>query len=175
MKRLYFKWLYQLVLDARRIRSYKKLLKFLFEQDYYYLLEMDSNRGTDGLDLRHQFCYEHQYEYSELCSELGDKPCSVLEMMIALVLRFEQEILCDSDMGNRLPIWFNDMLISLGLDDLDDYNFDEVRAYQIVSIFLNRDYLPNGKGGLFYIPGCQRDLREVEIWYQACWFFDRLL
>ena len=136
---------------------------------------MDSNRGIDGLDLRYQFCYENKYEYSKLGSELGDKPCSVLEMMVALALRFEQEIFYGSDVGNRMPLWFNDMLISLGLDGMDDYNFDEVRATQIISTFLSRDYLPDGRGGLFYIPGCQRDLREVEIWYQACWFFDQLI
>lgn len=173
MKRLYFKWLYQLVCDGREIKSYYRLLSFLFDLDFYYLIDMDSNRGIDGLDLRYRFCYEKKYEYSELGSELGDKPCSVLEMMIALALRFEEQIMDDPDVGDRLPIWFRNMLDSLGLSYMDDRQFNEQRAYQIISTFLNRQYMPNGKGGLFYIPDCRRDLRDVELWYQACWFFDR--
>lgn len=175
MEQLYFKWLCQLVCDERRIKSYKKLLRFLYNQDYYYLLDMDSNRGSDGLDLRHQFCYERNYEYSELSSELSDKPCSVLEVMIALAKRFEDQIMYDQDIGDRSPVWFFDMLESLGLSEMDDQHFNEAVAFRIVADFLNRDYEPDGKGGLFYIPGCRRDLREVELWYQACWFFGELL
>ena len=175
MKHLYFRWLYQLVFEDREIRSYKKLLQFLFDQDFYYLLDMDSNRGVDGLDLRYRFCYDNKYEYSKLGSELGDKPCSVLEVMIAIALRFEEETMRDWDIGDRTPIWFFCMLTSLGLDDMDDYNFDEARVSRTISRFLNRDYCANGIGGLFYIPDCGEDLREVDLWAQASWFFDRQL
>lgn len=134
---------------------------------------MDSNREADGIDLRYRFCYENKYEYSDLKSELGDKPCSVLEMMAALALRFEEQIMDDPDLGNRLPIWFRKMLENLGLAQMDDYHFVYSRARTIIDTFLNRDYAPDGLGGLFYIPDCNRDLRHVEIWYQACWFFNR--
>lgn len=173
MKRLYFKWLYQLVCGTRRRESYALLISYLFDKDFYYILDMDSNRGVDGLDLRYRFCYDNKYEYSELGSELGDKPCSVLEMMVALALRFEEQIMDDPDVGNRLPKWFMMMLMNLGLDYMDDNHFDEVVAGRVIDDFLNRDYSPNGLGGLFYIPDCKKDLRDVEIWYQACWFFDR--
>jgi len=174
LKHLYFEWLYQLVC-GHEIASYRRLLRFLFDTDFYYLLDMDSNRGVDGLDLRYQFCYEHKYEYSLLGTELSDKPCSVLEVMIALALRFEEGTMYDQDIGDRLPMWFFDMLQSLGLAGMDDYNFNEARAQVIITNFLNRDYEPDGIGGLFYIPDYDRDLREVDLWCQACWFFDRQL
>lgn len=174
MTHLYFEWLYQLVCGDRR-RSFRRLLSLLFNIDFFYILDMDSNRGTDGLDLRYRFCYEHKYEYSELSSELSDKPCSVLEVMIALALRFEEQIMDDPDIGNRMPIWFHEMLNSLGLENMDDRNFDESRVREAIDIFLYREYSPDGLGGLFYIPNCNRDLRNIEIWYQACWFFDRQL
>lgn len=136
---------------------------------------MDENRAIDGLDLRYRFCYEKSYEYSALEAELKDKPCSVLEMMVALAQRFEEQIMDNPDIGNRMPEWFSYMLENLGLDGMDDDHFNEQIVGQKVDRFLKREYLPNGQGGLFYIPDTSRDLRDVEIWYQACWFFDSII
>lgn len=151
------------------------LLEYLFSKDFIYLLRMDENRAMDGLDLRYRFCYEKSYEYSDLSSELRDKPCSVLEMMVALALRCEEQIMADPDAGDRLPYWFERMIANLGLTDMDDYRFELNKVEKNIETFLHREYLPNGLGGLFYIPNCQRDLRHVEIWYQACWYLDSIL
>ena len=32
--------------------------------------------------------------------------------------------------------------------------------------FLERRYRRDGRGGLFYVKGCKKDLRSIEIWYQ---------
>lgn len=138
------------------------------------MLLMDQNRFNDGLDLRYRFCYEQGYEDSELDSELKGKPCSVLEMIIALAVRFEEQVLSDPEFGNRVSVWFWSMIENLGLRGMDDLYFDEKEANRIVDVFLHREYAPNGNGGLFYIPDCSRDLRHVETWYQACWYFNRL-
>lgn len=63
-----------------------------------------------------------------------------------------------------------------GLDDTwNAVYFDERYADKVITRFLNREYEPNGAGGLFRIKDCPYDLRSVEIWYQMCWYFDSIL
>lgn len=76
----------------------------------------------------------------------------------------------DPDIGNRTGQWFWGMIKSLGLESMDDANFDSVYTDMVISKFLNRTYERTGKGGLFTIEGCRRDLRDVEIWCQMMWY-----
>ena len=55
---------------------------------------------------------------------------------------------------------------------MNDKNYDEKIANNIIYNFLERQYKPNGKGGLFYIRNCEEDLRNVSIWTQLCWYLD---
>ena len=96
-------------------------------------------------------------------------------MMVALCLRIEEDIMDDPVKGNRIHKWFHVMLKSLGLLDMDDAYFDERYTDKVITRFLNREYEPNGAGGLFRIKDCPYDLRSVEIWYQMCWYFDSIL
>lgn len=50
-----------------------------------------------------------------IASYLDNRPCSVLEMIIALAIRLEEHIMDDPDIGNRTGQWFWDMIVSLGL------------------------------------------------------------
>ena len=40
---------------------------------------------------------------------------------------------------------------------------------------MNRTYSPDGDGGLFTVRNCDRDLRNVEIWIQMCWYLDTIV
>ena len=177
LRHLYFEWITQLVCDDLYLggRSFNTLLEYLFERDFSAVLIMDDNRRKDGLDLRYRFSYENSYENSLVQVALQNKPCSVLEMMVALAQRVEEDIMYDPDYGNRTPLWFWVMVENLGLSCMDDEHFDELEFEKIIISFINRDYEPDGTGGLFILPGCPRDLRKVEIWSQACWFFDTIL
>ena len=64
------------------------------------------------------------------------------------------------------------MINNLGLGAQFDSRFDEVYTERVIERFLNRDYEPDGTGGLFTVTNTDRDLREVEIWYQLCWYLD---
>lgn len=64
------------------------------------------------------------------------------------------------------------MITSIGLGGMSDSSFDKRYTTDCVTRLLNRDYEPNGKGGLFIIQDCEQDLREVEIWYQMNWYLD---
>ena len=168
----YFEWMCQLVYSERcsRIHPHHKLLNHLHSREFYYILDMDSNRYEDGIELRYRFGYEQNYPGDIISLYLDDRPCSVLEMMVALSTRCEEHIMSDPDIGNRTGQWFWSMIKSLGLESMDDANFDSVYTDMVISKFLNRTYERTGKGGLFTIEGCRRDLRDVEIWCQMMWY-----
>lgn len=173
----YFKWMCQLVNDSRFNRglSYLKLLRHLHDTVFQYTLPMDENRAADGVDLRYRFGYEHEYEMPMIAYHLDVKPCSVLEMLIALSLRCEESIMADPSEGNRTPRWFWEMITSLGLLPMDDSSFNKSIVSDVIFHFMNHEYAKNGKGGLFTIENCKYDMRAVEIWWQMNWYLDSIL
>lgn len=172
----YFNWMCRLVSDERmKILSYAKLLKKLHTIDFRYSIEMDGNRAEDGIDLRYRFGYENSLEEPMVASFLDDRPCSVLEMMIALAIRCEEQIMGDPDIGNKPGKWFWIMIENLGLINMDDNHFDEKSVFEIANRFLERKYDENGNGGLFILKNHYRDIRSMEIWYQMMWYLDDIL
>lgn len=169
----YFEWMYQLIYDNRICRRapYGLLLRSLYDKDFSYTIALDGNRAEDGVNLRYRFGYEHNYPDAMIAAYLDDRPCSVLEMLIALALRCEKHIM-DSDEGDRTGQWFWDMIENLGLLSMNNYNFNKNHVDRRIDIFLNREYERDGKGGLFTVEHPRRDLRCVEIWYQMCWYLD---
>lgn len=180
IKDLYFNWLCDLVNGTRfsRQRSYRKLLRQLDSIDFVWTLPMDENRAEKGAGLRRRYILENGYtsydEYDAMMYEL-DRPCSVLEMMIALALDCEEHIMDDPAMGNRTGQWFWGMIVSLGLGAMNDANYDPEYVDDVISRFLYREYEPNGRGGLFTIKNCDRDLRDVEIWTQLSWYLGTII
>lgn len=174
----YFVWMCKLACGKSRskrlVANYQRLFRLLHNTDFTYTIDMDGNRAEDGIDLRYRFGYEKHIDNRIIATCLDDRPCSVLEMIVALCLRCEENIMDNPDIGDRLELWFWKMIKSLGLDDMRDSDFNPHHAQMIITRFLNRDYSPNGCGGLFTIPNCRYDLRQVEIWYQAMWYFDTI-
>lgn len=173
----YFNWMYDLVCVNRYSKrlSYRKLLDYLFQTDFIYIIGMDGNRAEDGINLRYRFGHECGYADAEISNYLDDRQCSVLEMMVALSDRCEEHIMDDPDIGNRTGKWFWDMIENLELDGMSDTSFDECYVEEVINRLLNREYGRNGEGGLFYIPHCPYDLRSEEIWYQMMWYLDRFI
>lgn len=174
----YFEWLFNLVCGKKYAKqiSYRKLLTHLHNIEFTYIIPMDVNRAEDGIDLRWRFVCSLETppdHYENLLADL-DGPCSVFEMMVALAIRCEETIMDDPSIGNRTGQWFWGMVVSLGLGGMADSKFDRQFVDAIVSRFLSRKYEADGKGGLFTIRNCDRDLRDVEIWHQLCWYLDNL-
>lgn len=168
----YFKWLCDLI-DGNNYPkelSYKKLLIYLHNTDFRYSILKDENRAEDGIDLRYR--YAHEYLGVRDAERYLKGPCSVLEMLVALSLRCEEETMDDPRIGNRTSQWFWGMITNLGLGSMTDSRFDKWFVEEKIERFLDRDYEPDGKGGLFTIENCVRDLRTVEIWHQLCWYLD---
>lgn len=173
----YFDWMYDLVCDSKYVKnlSFRKLLSRLYDLEFTYIIANDGNRAEDGINLRYRFGYLYKYEDYIIASYLDDKPCSVLEMIVALSIKCEENIMDDFDSGDRTAEWFWTIMKNLGFYAMDDKNFDRHYVDSAIDILLNREYEPNGKGGLFTIKNCHRDLRSVEIWYQMCWYLDDIL
>lgn len=171
----YFDWMYQLVVDDRYSKSYRKLFVRLHDTEFTYTIPMDGNRAEDGIDLRYRFGREQHYNDRMIASFLDDRPCSVLEMMIALSIRCEEHIMDDPDIGDRTGQWFWAMIASLGLGSMYDARFDRDRVDDILARFLERDYARNGEGGLFTVNLCRQDMRSIEIWYQMACYLKEIL
>lgn len=143
----------------------------LHDTRFVYSIPRDENRARDGIDLRYRFALLH--DTPSLVQYL-EGPCSVLEMMIALAIRCEENIMDDPKVGDRTGQWFWGMIVNLGLGAMTDNRFDRQFVDEVVQRFLDRDYEPNGKGGLFTVRNCKYDLRTVEIWYQLNYYLDTI-
>ena len=174
--REYFDWLCDLVCGNRYSgqASYEHLLSYLHSVPFRYSLAMDENRAEDGIGMRYRFARAKapSSQVWVVLDELEGE-CSVLEMMVALSVRCE-EWMDDTNYGDRTGQWFWEMVVNLGLGAMTNDRYDEGLVESAVSRFLNRRYERNGKGGLFTIRDCNRDLRKVQIWYQMCWYLDSI-
>lgn len=166
----YLDWLMTIV----QLPYHSLLLEKLYNTEFVWLIPFDANRADDGIQLRYRFGRENDIPDPVIGSELDNRPCSILEMIVALAIRAEEQIMGDPTIGDRTAIWIHDMLSSLGVIDLTDYDYDEDAVNEAIYIFINRMYTRTGRGGLFEIPNLDpsRDMRTAEIWYQMCWYMN---
>lgn len=172
----YFEWLYNLVCERRYSSniSYGKLLAQLHRTEFRYVLPRDRNRLEDGISLRHRYALtKDEAAYDTIMSALCG-PCSVLEMMVGLVSKCE-EVLDDPSVGDRTGQWFWSMIVNLGLGSMTDDRYNERLVDDAIARLLDREYEPDGRGGLFTIKDCDVDLRTVEIWHQLWWYIDTII
>lgn len=162
-KERYFKWLLRII-DPTEVSH--DFMNLLFEMPFMYQKSGDEARAKDGLSLRTKYQDEEDPDFEY------DEPCSVLEMMIALAFRAE-DILYDPSDGTHAPSIFWQMVASMGIKNAANDKFDYYDARRKIFGMMGRKYTHNGKGGLFYIPSCNEDLREVEIWYQMLWYVNK--
>ena len=165
----YFDWLCEIV-DIGRFEkrvSYRKLLTHLHNIEFTWIIPNDYNRADDGIQLRRRFALLRD-DISVQRYLIG--PCSVLEMMVGLALRCEEWIMDNAQLGDRTGQWFWGMIKNLGLNSMRDSKFDIEYTDNVIACFLNREYEPDGKGGLFTVKRCGYDLRTVEIWVQLSWY-----
>lgn len=172
LKKEYFDWLYSLVypLDANIPEGYRKtkLLWYLFSVPFYSSITMDDNRVSDGISLRYEFGYQKGYEDKTVLIYLDNRDCSVLEVMIGLAIRCETQLMQDIEYGDRTTQWFRKMISSLGFNAMNNRQYDEQYVAKVLNKFLEHQYEPDGRGGLFALTNPSRDMRTVEIWSQLC-------
>ena len=170
---MYFTWLVEHICKYSYPQniSYDRLLKHLHDVEFRYFMEKDENRAEGGISMRYRFaCERPDLEDARLYL---DGPCSVLEMMVRLAIDCE-DYMDDPSYGDRTGQWFWNMIISLGLGSMTDVRFDREYVNEALMRFMYREYEPDGSGGLFTIRHCDRDVRTVEIWTQACWYMNTI-
>lgn len=165
----YFDWLISRICGGRHGPeiSYRKMLSKLHDTEFVWLMPRDKNRSEDGKALRRRFA-----GLEDAC-EL-DGPCSVLEMMYALAVRCEEDLMHDPAYGDRTQQWFWRMIVCLGLGGMRDEFYDEAKIEECVHRLLYRNYSEDGTGGLFIVRNCPHDLRSLEIWDQMCWYINSI-
>lgn len=177
LRQEYFEWLYRKVYSVEYYnkQSYRELLLYLFNYKFIWYYEMDENRAKNGISLRYRFGYESDYSDDFIRQNLDIYDCSVLEMIIALAIDIEENIMLDPLYGDRTGQWFWNMMSSLGIGNQDDSNFNESHTAKKISIFMTHHYKRNGQGGLFTIHTQDVDMTQHDIWWQALQYVNELL
>lgn len=172
----YFEWMYRIVTNGDRGGNvtFFKLLSILNEVEFHPFIPNDANRAEDGEDLRRHFAYDN-YDYDDInfVVDCLARPCSVLEMLIALSIRIE-DIMDDPKYGDRTGQWFWSMVCTLGLGAMTDSNFDEQKCLYILDTFMKREFKPDGAGGLFRFLNPEEDMRNVDIWTSMLWYLNTI-
>lgn len=174
----YFEWLCDLVCQRRFAKPipFRKVFMRLHDTEFIFSVYGDEDRAEDGVSLRYRFATTHGYkEYKDTILEYLRGPCSVLEMMVAIAVRCEETIMDDPSKGDRTGQWFWVMMRNLGLNSMTDEKYNKRVVDDILDRFLNREYDPDGKGGLFVLHHCDTDLRYVSIWHQLCWYLNNIV
>ena len=164
----YMVWLTTIATDGHAHDCiYKKLFTQLMSTSFRWSsgIPLDENRAYDGKSLRKKF-YKYAASTSAMTSE-EDVPAAVFEVMVALAMRIEADIMHDTEYGDRTSLWFGHMIASLGLAECNDANYDEAYVSSVLERFMDRCYEPCGRGGLFTTSDPTVLMPTIEIWQQA--------
>lgn len=164
----YLNWLVRKVCNKEQAKRYSRLFELLNDIEFIWVVDLDQNRVAHAIDMRCKYEIEHHLDKDY-------KPASVLEVLVCMAIRCEDCVMGDSDHDNRTDIWFWEMISNCGLNYYSNENYDEDAIIEIVNVFMYREYRRDGSnGGLFYIPGTNKDLRKYDIWMQMMWYLSRL-
>lgn len=163
-KSTYFEWLKGQVEYFTEIGEYDFLFKRLHSREFYALIQNDQNRYGDGIALRD----EYYGFYPDSAGYIFDGPCSFLEFLIALSRRMS--FICSKSDEDLTADCFWQLIANLGLATMTDIDYlaegGDMVVDQAIDRVLQRNYSPNGVGGLFPMENARHDQRNVEIWYQ---------
>ena len=160
----YISWLSEIIsLESRNeCGGYRFLIKALYKKEFYWTDDMDENRSDEGKELRVIFSDECGFE--KVPDDINGA-CSVLEMMIGLARRWNEEVRSSDDEDNT-DLYFWTMIKNLGLEGCTDDKFDPEMVREKLDIFLDRDYPDNGIGSLFPLKKSKESQKNIELWYQ---------
>jgi hypothetical protein len=135
----------------------------MHQVEFTPLVEFDENRVAVSSGLRNEFQhYAGSLGPAEL-SDLVEPDASVFEVLIGLAGQ------ADDMIPLSIQTWFHIFIENLGLDRYTDEYLarrSDAPVERIIHNFNNRQYRPNGRGGIFPLRHPKEDQREVELWYQ---------
>lgn len=160
----YVNWVMKdkLHMTDREIRDYSRLVDILVQIEFIWIHPMDVNRAMDGLELRKDFEYETG-SYLDKSSCLLPR-CSFFEMLAALAIRCENQLMRNLSEGDRTSRWFFEFLNNLGLDGRTT-NTREVE--DIIERAMTGNFAADGSGGMFPLKKRHGiNQRSEQIWKQ---------
>lgn len=157
----YFDWLCMLI----GTDGHKQLVSSLHGIAFHPAIEMDANRGADGLQLRVEFMNEH----GPWGSSSNRGPCTMLELLVALARRMSF-LTGGEGYHGQTGYYFWRMMENLGLNKITDDRWEIMNGPFFVEDACwrinERQYSRNGEGGIFPLRNPSGDQRRTEIWYQ---------
>lgn len=170
VKNAYFAWL---VAKTATDDFHWCLLRRLHQKNFYWLetVPRDENRESDGTFQRQLFAEDSEWNEADVLDILAG-PCSVLEMLVALATRIEQDVMYDSEDGDRTGKWFQLMLKNAELTVMDDSDYHQTYVDHVLERIMSRCYSRNSKGSLFPVKHTHgKDWRTIELWMQMQLYF----
>lgn len=156
----YMDWL--LLRVGFKKKGYYLLMKELHNTEFVWVIGRDKNRAGDGINLRNEF-FEGMFDRS--VSDMMGRPCSVLEMLVALAIRIDDEYTgAPGDPNPEEVFW--EMICNLALHGCTDKYINYNAVHQVLDTWMHRDFYPNGNCSIFPLKMTDRDQRELEIWSQ---------
>lgn len=159
----YGDWLVKLVGFERK--GYDNLMELMHMTPFTYTVERDRNRASDGQYLRGQYFDEVRVGYA---GQFDRYDASVLEVLVALAIRLDNEYIGDPGEGHPEEIFW-EMLENLGFDTPKARNahFRMHYCYEILVYWMERRYDRRGTGGVFPMRKTRRNQKKLELWDQA--------
>ena len=191
VKDSYFNYLLSLIssdeIDARQ--DYYNLCTLLFDTEYTVLNPMDNNRANDASTLRERWLDNIRVKDERLKQEYANDvvvtPISVLEVLIALCVKVEDQILANPDVdyiAAKLFWELMDNLVKYGtfgtaykkasdiLTDEKWCTFTEDAMKASIKKVVTRTYHEDGRGGLFPIDKCKTNQRKMHLWANCMYY-----
>lgn len=151
----YYNWLMDIIGGPG---DYSLVLNYLYHEEYSSPISMDENRAEDGLEMR----YYYEVDTGKICDKTG--PCTVLEMMIGLAYRVENDFLYDPKVGNRVGKWFWDMFFNANLENLYVSGQKKWANGHFYGAKVDR----HGRLELFKMAQKPPNWDDFEVWKQLC-------
>lgn len=171
----YRQWIYDSMChEFHGTISWYKLFDLLYGTEFTWQNHpRDENRAVDGVQLRHRWSLQTG---EKILEDRYTEPASVLETLVALAFKAEENIASDPEIGDRTAQWFWNMIVNMGLGSQSDDHFNIEAAMSCIKRFLDGKYEANGRGGLFVLRRHPEvDMRTLEVWAQMCLFFEEFL
>jgi hypothetical protein len=158
----YFNWLCSQVgqVQVRETsKTYRRLLRLLYQKEYIWLVPNDDNRMADGRALRNEFVGE--LHISNVDQDWMSLDCSFFEMLLGISRRA-------SFLDDGTPAeWFWHLLQNIELHVFNDrMEINENIVDDTLERVIWRHYEPTGRGGLFPLRFSAGDQRKLELWCQ---------
>lgn len=151
------------------------LARYLHSICFDWTNKRDENRMYDGLCMRKEFIEV----YDEDPSDIPEDSCTMLEFFVGFAWRLERDMIGDADKGDRTKVWVKSMLDNLDIWKFDDEEFETrggsvyLDIDEFITNWVELKYSADGNGGIFYIENFDGDLRDVEIWNQASFWYTK--